>query len=316
MNNDFDSIDDLKKLKRQYGEVWDSSLTVFDTLLNFTISMFKYKGLPETVDTNYLERYLNLYGRAGILKNNFGELFTGRGTLSGDINCYNYGNMFVGAVPNYSYEKDIYSDCALFWNNATHTPNMILFKTSELLGEIMKSINILTINSRASKAFIARNEKVKQQIDAFFSNLRKGKIYTLSAENVLNDLFEKGEVRDVDELHLTDSSLTHDYQFLINAYDSILKWYYNFMGHGQNNSNKLAQQSVREIENSDSASLVLPLQMLRERKLAIEKVNEYFGLNASVEFSEMWQNEKEEIEENTEVEKKEGVEDEKILQDD
>lgn len=317
MNFENEHLNSLRKIKKSYDGIFDSKLTIVDTLLNFTISMFEYKGLPETIDTNFFEKYLNLYGKAGIIKDDFGTLFCGRGTLAGDINYYDFGNIFVGGVPNYSYEKDIYTDCALCFNNATHTPNLILFKTAELLGEIMTSISMLTINSRSTKAFIARNDKVKQQIDAFFSALKRGEHYTLSAENILNDLFEKGEVKDVDELHISDPSLVHDYQFLINAYDSILRWYYNFMGHGQNSSNKLAQQSVREIENSDSASLVLPLEMLKERKKCIDKVNEYFGLDASVAFSEMWENEQEEIEENTEAEaeeREEGAENEKANQ--
>ena len=95
-------------------------------------------------------------------------------------------------------------------------------------------------------------------------------------------------------MNLTNTNMSHDFQFLINTHDSILRWFYNSYGHGQQNSNKLAQQSVDEIKDSNSASLVLPQQMLECRKQFIEEFNNLTGGNASVEFSELWKNEEKE----------------------
>ena len=128
------------------------------------------------------------------------------------------------------------------------------------------------------------------------------------AENILNDLFEKGEIRDVDELNLTNTNLSHDFQFLINAHDSILRWFFNWFGHAQQNSNKLAQQSVEEIKDSDSASLVLPNVMLNCRKKFIEEFNALTGTNATVEFSKLWKNEEKEIMQEPEENKEDNSE--------
>ena len=51
-------------------------------------------------------------------------------------------------------------------------------------------------------------------------------------------------------------------------------------------TDKIAQQSVTEINNGSSFSFIVPLDRLEERKKGIEKVNELFNTNISVDFGE------------------------------
>ena len=73
------------------------NITYFSNMLETLISMFEYKGLPETVDTSFLEQYLIAEGVASIAKTDSGEWIAVRGGLAGNINPYGLGTDFVGA---------------------------------------------------------------------------------------------------------------------------------------------------------------------------------------------------------------------------
>lgn len=280
----------LKELYQPFLDLEEKELVNIDMLFNFLLGMFEYKGFPDTFRPEYFERYLMLTGQASATKDDFGNWWATRSTISGDIDPNGIGNTIVVSEPNLSvsryFDDNTISHC---WNNKTHTPLWYIVNVGSLLSEIDLSIDVLTVNSRAVKGFIARNEKVKVQLENYFKNLKKGIPYIMFSENILEEVLEK-DVKDIEQIDFKNESV-HDFQFLINAHDSTLRWFMNFFGHAQQNSNKLAQQSVDEIKDSNSASLVLPTEMLKERQKFVEDFNAKTGLNCSIEFSELWKNE-------------------------
>lgn len=284
-------INILRSNYKQLFDVNEKKMINVNQLFNFMLGMFEYKGMPDTFDTRFFERYLLTNGMAAAVEKD-GKWYASFGSLAGPINEYQYGTTFVFANPVFSGERSIYApDCSICWNNPTMTPEFYLASIADTMSELECSVDTLINYTRATKGIIARNDKVFEQLKTFFSNLRKGKPFVMLSKNVLDDVIEGKDVKDVLELDLTNPDLSNQFQYLINAHDSILRWFMNWYGHSQANSNKLAQQSVSEVDNANSASLVIPTLMLNERKKFIEDFNKKSGLNASVDFSELWKNE-------------------------
>lgn len=302
----------LKDMYKPFLNLEEKRLVNIDMLVNFLQGMFKYSGHPDTFRPEFFERYLMTWGQASACEDKNGNWWACTSTLAGDIDPNGLGNMVIVAMPNLSVERYIDDpSIAHCWNNPTHSPTLYLGNTAELLSEIELSLDDLVIDSRQTNGLIARNEKVKIQLENYYKAKKEGRPYVMFAENLLEDIIEKN-VEDVLQLDLSNKSSVHDFQFLINAHDSVLRWFLNWFGHGQQNTNKLAQQTVDEIKDSNSASLVLPTQMLEERKKFVEDFNRKTGGNMKVEFSDLWKNELDEtmgVVAPEQEEKKEGEDD-------
>ena len=59
-------------------------------------------------------------------------------------------------------------------------------------------------------------------------------------------------------------------------------------GMAYSQSMKAAQQSIEEVTSDRIVSWIIPENRLRERRKFIEKYNQVFGHNATVEFSDAW----------------------------
>lgn len=91
MSNNWNPYSNMKS--KQKTELFDHYI-FFLTCWKTLVSMFEYKGLPETVDTSFLEQYLIAEGVASIAKTNNGEWLAVRGGLAGEINPYGLGTDF------------------------------------------------------------------------------------------------------------------------------------------------------------------------------------------------------------------------------
>lgn len=77
-------------------------------------------------------------------------------------------------------------------------------------------------------------------------------------------------------------------QYLSQFYDMIQKRFYATYGHNMNLTAYNSQSLKDELHGADSTCWIIPLDRLEQRKKAIKKFNEISGMNASVDFSEVW----------------------------
>ena len=77
-------------------------------------------------------------------------------------------------------------------------------------------------------------------------------------------------------------------QYLAKFRDDLMRWFYSLYGMNSQGSSKMAQQSVDEVNQDSSASMILPHDMLRMRQNGVEELNKKFGWDAEVSFSECW----------------------------
>lgn len=256
--------------------------------LNVMLSMFKYDNLPDGLTPREIERNLNEFGVACVVKNG-DKLYVGCPTLSAPLDQYGYGITIWTTTGNGDTLTAVEGETgALMWNNSTRTPNYDVMDTSLIMTDIDTSINALVFNARAHKLPVAKNSKVKEVIDTALSNtINGGRSYT-----IVNDASFIDEVNGKDlaiqTLELTDPRLMDSVQYLSKLHDDILRRKATMYGHALNTTGKLAQQSKDEINDYDSISMIIPEDMLECRIKGVEKINEVFGCNITVDYSLPW----------------------------
>lgn len=262
-----------------------------DSTLNKTQSMFYYTGLPDTIPPCELENLLQVYGFAFVTEVD-GNLYAFNGGLGGEPNVYYKPTKITVANPalNLSKEYDIEGEGVLFKNDYLCRGLMpIIGKSAVLLTDCNISLNTAAIFSRLTMLISASDDKTKQSADLFIEKLLNGD-FSIIAENA----FLSG-------IKLQSNSIQHrpltDLIELMQYYKS------NLLAEiGLNSNYNMKRERLTEGETLMNVDDLLPFveNMLTERKNAVEKLNQKYGLNVTVDLKSAWKTEKENNDKNTE----------------
>lgn len=264
---------------------------------NFISGMFVYDNLPDTVDENFLEMYLQGNGTVGWTKNQNDELvvirggrYGGPGTKEGSnegIGNYGLGKWYLGSNDNPetgSISFEIGKDGVIGYNNATMSPDFDANFYAFLLTEIDKSLIFNIRYSRLAPIFKAGDSKKKKAIEELLNDIDDGKMVNVISDELIEELEGGGS----DVLQLTDVKEVDKIQYLIKAREDVIRMYHTKYGLSEKGSGKLAQQTVDEVNGSASSSFALALEMLYYRRIMVEDVNAMWGTNIVVNFSPAW----------------------------
>ena len=306
------------ELKNLYNRLDPKALKNFLYKKNFLrlgekrICMFDYKNLPKEIKNRaqFIELYLMHGGVCGFGKwkstnpavnDTYGFCI---GNPSGEPDPYNIGTNFVGAA-NQSEMYGPLSDASILnndegnkvvlcYNNSFMCPDLEIRWFAELLTEIDISIRVLVLNARACKVSKVSSSIEQAKLQECFNSTEDGKPHVYFSDNSIEKLLA-GEEELNNVMDLTDATLSDKIQYLVKLKDDVERWFHTDYGHSMDTSGKLAQQSVEEINKSAGIAYITPNDMLNCRKKFVSEINETFGLNIEVEFSESWKVEHDEV---------------------
>ena len=276
------------------------------------ICMFEYKNLPKEIKnrSQFIELYLMLGGVCGFGKwKSANPAVNGKyafciGNPSGEPDPYNIGTDFVGAANQsemYGSLSDspkmgnkLGDDVVLCYNNSFMCPDFEIRWFAELLTEIDISIRVLVLNARACKVSKVSSSIEQAKLQECFNSTEDGKPHVYFSDNSVEKLLT-GEEELNNVMDLTDATLSDKIQYLVKLKDDVERWFHTDYGHAMDTSGKLAQQSVEEINKSAGIAYITPNDMLNCRKKFVSEINETFGLNIEVDFSESWKVEHDEV---------------------
>lgn len=261
--------------------------TYFNMFLNILLDMFEWEGLPETVPARFLEMILHSRGEVFVGRENEDDpLVAAIGSLSGEIDDYSMGTECVAVTPCQSLQGKRNIDIAYGINNKTATPDTLLYWLSHMLAENDLSMELVSTYARLLPVPKVRDEKDKQMFDELIDKLIAGDPKSFASRNALAEaLGDDG----TNILNITDPEQTDKLQYLSRFADDIIKRFYNFYGQPLQTQNKAAQSISDELHGMDSVSFILPLQMLQCRQALADNINNIFGLEVSVRFSQPWE---------------------------
>ena len=280
---------ELKLVKdiQQFGHTFD--------LLNILSESFVHNFEElEKLPTGIIEQYLNTYGVCGVCEDENGKIVIGIADLM-STSYYNYqkgDNVNITMIgSNRVFNKKVGIDCELIFNNSTRTPNIDVMTFSSLLTEIDVSLDKIIKMTRYIKVPIVNNEKEKTQIEEIFSAIERGDLKAVtSLKNDIEKLmsaYTDTSDNDIKTIELTDVEKSNNIQYLTLLRNSLKEFFYTKYGHSIRNTAKVAQQSKDEVNDLSVTSLILPFNMLKNRKQGWERVNALFGTNYTCEFSDL-----------------------------
>lgn len=281
-------------IKESQKEGWvfnphERFLSHFFEYQNFITNMFVYDNLPDTIDENFLEMYLNANGTVGWTKNG-DDLIIINGGRSGKVGLYGLGENYIGTnndpeIGEVTFKVGI--DGVVGYNNSTMSPDFDFEFIPYVLCEIEKSILFNIRYARLAPIFEASDSKEKDAIEKLLNDIDDGKMVNVISEDILKEL--EGEANNTKVFNLTDVKEIDKLQYLLKAYEDIKRIYHTKYGLSDHGSSKLAQQTVDEVNGSTSSAFTLALNMLYYRRIMLEDVNAMFNTNITVRFSPAWE---------------------------
>lgn len=262
----------------------------FNKLLQRCMSIFNWNGLPDTIPEREIELNLLLTGHCVIFEHD-GKLITQVTTLYGNENSiYYYPTKAIYASPKAGYGTlDINKNCSIIYNsplqnNIFYLPTdggllSFIQRYARMLADIESTINIYTVNTRATSFPTAANDTVKNSLEKFFDKIAIGKRAVVS-DNAIIEQFRNVEI--------TRSNYKDGINDLLIARDKTLEMFYRDIGIKFYNPKK-AQVTEDELETNDQLLLISITDMLKEQQQGAERLNNMYGrkynFTASVEIA-------------------------------
>lgn len=260
-----------------------------DYMFSRTNEMFIYNGLPDTIPARNLEYLLQRYGRAFITDKPDGTLYAFNGSYGGELDVYNEPTRvnIVSPALKYSGDLDIKNDGVLMRNDSA---NAGLFPTVAKYGAMLCdteiSLNLVSILMRITVLLSACDDKTKESAEMFIKKIIDGE-YSVIGETAFFDGVKMQNAQASNGALIT--------QFIeLNQY--IKAQAFNEIGLNANFNMKRERLNLGEIELNNNALIPLTQNMLNCRREAIEKINEKYDLDISVDLSGVWRAEKEQVE--------------------
>lgn len=256
--------------------------------LNRTQSMFAYEGLPESIPQRNLEIILQTCGFAVIAKVN-GELYAFRTGLGGERNVYYEPTIATIANPalNYSSNLKIGEDCVLIRQDSFMQGMLPMFRRyATMLAENDCTIRMADINTRIQFILSAPDDNTKNAALQFLRDIENGKMGVIADPSFFDTIKVQPAATNGGGV-LTQ--LIELQQYLKGS---------AFMDMGLSSNYNMKREALNSAETSSNDDILLPLidDMLEQRRIGIEAVNNMFGTNITVDLASSWKYRAEEAE--------------------
>ena len=255
-------------------------------MLNRTSTMFEYENLPDTIPKRVLERYLQINGRTLFFKYE-DKYYISFGTYGGEPDEYYEPTLYIVSNPYLKLFKTFNlktDECVLIRNDASmigFTPFFRAYAT--LMAENDLSIRIADINTRALSIITAPDDPTKQGADEYLRKLESGELSAIQTNKILSGMesIETQPYANGSNLAVSMTSLIELQQYLKASWN-------HDVGLNANYNMKRESLNSNESQLNEDALLPTPADMLEQRRIALDKINEMFGLDIKVDLSSAW----------------------------
>ena len=257
-----------------------SSNTYLRRLCELSMSMFKWEGLPESVDVRYLEMELFLTGQALFFKDDvLGYLVLGC-LANGSFDVYGEPKV-RRAYSRYSgYNSDSFTDknSVIIWNNYMRVPSAqdVMYYAQRL----WDLDNTIDINARAQKTPVLIQCDEKQKLTL----LNVYKEYDGNSPVLFGD--KNMDIKGFGVLK-TDAPFVADK--LYDLKNQIWNEALTYLGISNVSYQKRERLITDEVTRGQGGTVASRYSRLAMREQACNRINEIFGLDVSVKYREDFQ---------------------------
>jgi hypothetical protein len=251
----------------------------FNRLVELSISMFEWQGLPETVDPRYLELHL--------FQN--GSMVYFRDEVMGDLclDCIANGQFDVYGNPisrraysSYNqYQKTLNeSDSVIIWNNYLRQPSVLDVKM--FAKRLYNLDRIIDVNANAQKTPVLVQGTEKQRLT----------LVNLYKEFDGNAPFIFGDKNlDLNSLRAISTNAPYVADKLYQLKTQIWNEALTYLGISNLNIQKKERMITDEVQRNQGGTIASRYSRLEARREAVDKINRMFGTDISVDYREDFQ---------------------------
>lgn len=249
-------------------------------MLDRSLLMFEYHGLPDSIPAMELERLLQSNGFAGITEVQ-GELYAFYGGLGGEQDVYGRPTTMVISNPalDYNATLTIDEDVILMRNDSMMLGLIPTFaKYCSLLNENEITMALASISQRVNNLISVADDNTASSADKYLKQLEDGKLGYIF-ESKLFDSLQTNPMNSAGGGSISD---------LIELQQYLKASMYNEIGLNANYNMKRERLNSAEVEMNSDNLYPLVDNMLEHRRIALEQINEKYGTEISVEFNSSW----------------------------
>jgi hypothetical protein len=244
-----------------------------NTLFRKAMSIYEFKGMPETWDYDYFVSVLLSQGFITVTDTPLGILPLRCGVTG--INVFNHPNKVIIANPVVgNLERDIDIDCTLIKIAYDYRGIMdIIYKYASMLADCDSSINVNLMNSKVTFIGLVETKQQAESMKLMYDMITKGS----------PAVFVKGSQINSDTIlynHVKENFVAGEIQILKRK---IMSEFLTEIGVNNANTDKRERLTDNEVEANDSEIQLNAGYWLDNIKEGIEKTNKMFDLNLSVE---------------------------------
>ena len=263
-----------------WSSAWKNNVTYlhyYYLLKELAINMYKWEGLPDTIDERFLELTLFENGY-GVYFNDdvIGNLFL-QCTIGGQLNLYRIPiNRMAYSVGNNSYHKYLTEkDSVIVFNNYLHTTTHISIDMfAQKLYNISRTIDV-NINAQKTPILITCDDKQKMTFKNAYQQYEGNEPFIFGYKGFDKEAFQ---VLQTDAPFVADK-LSIEKNRIWN--EAML-----FLGINNNNMDKKERQISDEVNSNLEQITMSRMVGLNSRKQGADQINRMFGTNISVEYNE------------------------------
>lgn len=249
-------------------------------------SMFEYKNLPDTIESNVFDRFVMVNGISCItdVKD---KLYVFRGNLGGVQEVYYRPTRFIISNPHIAngFTKEVVvlgeePHTGVLIRNDTEWIGMLplIARYSYMLAENYITMRIADINLRINALLSASTSKELAGALEYLHDIEDGKLGVIQNQPFFDGVKMQSPPSN-NGSYLTQFIELHQY---------LTGSFYNEVGLLANYNMK--REAIGTGETTLNQDMLLPLceNMLKCRREDLQKVNEMYGTNISVDFSSSW----------------------------
>ena len=256
-------------------------------MLARTRHIFKYTGLPDTLNERMLELYMQTNGNVCIAKVQ-DNLYAFIGGMGGVPDAYFVPTIYTIANPALAYSANlkIGEDCVVIPNDSMYMGLLPMFKYfATLTCETDISMKRILVNMRKMNVFTVNNDSTATSAREYLKKIEDGDDGIIVEKPLVETL--RVQPSNSPEKILTD---------LIEFQQYTKASWLNFCGLQSNYNMKRESLNSNETQMNEDALFPLIDDMLEQRRVGVEAINAMFGTNISVELSSVWETKQEEQE--------------------
>lgn len=280
-------------MARRKTNFWESAvmnnatyIQYYNRLIELSIAMFDWTGLPDTIDPRFLELTLFKYGQAVFFEDEVMGYLALTNAVQGGFDVYGYPVASRAYSPYNNYQKNLtLDDSVIIYNNYLRTPSSL---DVEVFAKRLYNLDrVIDVNANAQKTPVLIKCAETQRLT--MKNLYKefdGNSPVIFGDNGLNDA--NFTVLSTEAPYVADRI----YQLKTQIWNEVL----TYLGISNINVQKKERLITDEVSRNMGGVIASRYSRLNARQNACEKINKMFGLNVWCEYRDDYRELDEELE--------------------